>query len=62
MIKFFKSFFIVCVIVSLLGAVGYVKNIVKLVEHRNDPIVTEEVVRGVGVIFPPVGMVMGYID
>lgn len=41
-----------------LGLVGYVKNIVLLLQA--DIITGYELVRGMGIVFPPLGAIMGF--
>jgi len=50
---------IVC-IVLIFVVVGYVKNIVKLCHCDFDSPFKAEVIRAVGIVIPPVGVVAGY--
>jgi hypothetical protein len=53
---------IVWIGIVILGIVGYVKNIIGLVECDFEPSYKSEVIRGIGVVVPPVGAVAGWID
>lgn len=62
--KFQKGFTIaelVLVLVVLLGAGGWIANIVKILGMSFDPITTELVLRFIGVFLFPLGMIMGYV-
>lgn len=48
--------------VSALAVVGWIANIVKLVGMLYDPFVTPMLLfRGLGVILPPIGAVLGFL-
>jgi len=49
------------IVVCIALAVGWVMNIVTLVQHANDPITTITVVRAIGIFVAPLGGVLGYI-
>jgi hypothetical protein len=48
-------------VVWLLGALGWVLNVVWLCQCDFKPSYKAEIVRGVGVFVPPVGAVLGYV-
>ena len=52
---------VVVVILCALPAVGYIKNIVKLCQCDFASPVKAEVIRGIGVVVPPVGVVTGFL-
>lgn len=43
------------------GGIGYVWNILKLIDMGLDPLTGLLIVRAVGIFVPPVGMIAGYI-
>lgn len=55
-----KLWFFLCVIGWLLSAYGWVANIIKLLSVVNDPVTGLEVLRAVGVLFVPLGVVLGF--
>ena len=48
-------------LVVLVLMVGWVMNIVTLVQHVNDPVTTMTVLRAVGILVAPLGGVLGYL-
>ncbi len=59
------SVLIVPIIILIIGSfclVGYVKNIIGFISCDFDLPVKTEIIRGVGVVIPPVGIVCGYIE
>lgn len=48
------------VLVWIVGAIGWVWNIVKLVAVISDPLTAMVIVRAVGVFFAPLGAVLGF--
>ena len=48
-------------LVSAIGAGGWVWNIVKLFSATFDPITGVLIMRVIGVFFPPLGAVMGFL-
>jgi hypothetical protein len=50
------------VIIALLPVYGYVSNIVKLCHCDFESPIKAEVVRGIGVVIPVVGVVTGFLD
>jgi len=60
MIRFILSFWYISIIVTLVGAGGWIANIVKLIEHIHDPITMMEIVRVVGVPVAPLGAILGF--
>lgn len=58
-----KLTFIIIAIIALLGAVGYFLNIYKLATETDfEAPYKAEVIRGAGVLIPPVGAIAGYFD
>jgi hypothetical protein len=57
--KFAVFLVVVALIFGCIG--GYVTNIVKLCGTDFEPSYKAEVIRGVGVVVPPVGVVLGYV-
>lgn len=53
--------FLAVVAVLLACLYGWVNNIIELVSGLDTMTTTEAVVRGVGVLFAPVGIIMGYV-
>lgn len=49
------------IIVSLISVIGYGNNIIRLTEYDFKEPYKAEALRGLGVVIPPVGIVMGYI-
>ena len=49
------------VLVWLVGLVGWVWNIVRMVGYIGDPLTVEFAIRAVGVFLAPLGAVLGYI-
>jgi len=45
---------------SAITTVGYILNIVKIFRHFNDPLTTEMILRIVGVVVAPFGVILGY--
>ena len=52
---------ILITLVGILGIIGWVMNIVKIVETELVPMTTIFVIRVVGIFVPPLGAVLGYI-
>ena len=52
--------FCVALVVGLFY--GYISNLVYFVKTDFEPSYKEEIVRGVGIFIPPVGVVLGYVD
>jgi hypothetical protein len=53
---------IILYLLMLVGlGVGWILNIVKLVEHINDPVTMMLILRGAGILVPPLGGVLGYL-
>lgn len=52
---------IVVIIAILVGPIGYVKNIIGLIECDFEAPYKAEVIRGVGVVVPFVGVVVGWV-
>lgn len=48
-------------IVALLGAIGWIINIAKLVSAISEPITLMLILRVVGIIIFPLGMILGYL-
>jgi len=53
---------VVMLVVAIAALIGYVKNIVELVQCVDEPIAAEVVVRGIGVFVFPLGAVAGYVS
>lgn len=53
---------VLSVFIIVLGAIGYIYNIVHLVHCDFKEPYKAEVIRTVGVIIPPAGAVVGYLD
>lgn len=49
------------VLLWLAAAIGWVINIVKLIGSINDPVTVMHILRSVGIIFAPLGAVLGYL-
>lgn len=45
-----------------LGVFGYFANIYKLTKCDFEPSYKAEVIRGIGIVVPPVGIVTGYLN
>ncbi len=59
----FGGVIVIASIVVILAIVyGYFSNIYKLTQTDFEPNYKEEVFRAVGVVLPPVGIIVGYID
>ena len=52
---------ILITLVGILGIIGWVMNIVKIVGAELVPITTIFVIRVVGIFVPPLGAVLGYM-
>lgn len=52
---------LVIVLVILFGSIGWVLNLVQVVQMLNDPITSELIFRGIAVFIAPVGAVIGWI-
>ena len=48
--------------VVIILAVGWIINVVSLCQCDFEPSYKAEVIRGIGVLVPPVGGIVGYID
>lgn len=59
--KFMKKYIILGALFGLLCLVCYIRNIVLLSEQDFEPPYKIEVLRGVGVAIPPIGLVLGCI-
>lgn len=57
-----KAFMIVPIILAAVFLCGYISNVVKFVNCDFSSPYKAELIRGVGVLFPPVGMVAGYVE
>lgn len=57
----YTTFQLVIVIVGLLSAVGWIANIVKVVWALSDPITGMLILRCVGIVFVPLGVVLGFM-
>ncbi len=55
-----SDFIVVGIVVLIFGTVGYIMNIVKLCRSDFEKPIKAEVIRGVGVVVPPVGAIAGY--
>ena len=57
------EFLIVTAVVAIAaaGAYGWIMNIVKLVQSGLDSVTGLLIARAVGIFFPPLGVVMGYL-
>lgn len=55
------GFALLC-LVGLLSAFGYLRNVAKLITCDFASPYKCEVLHGLGVVVPPVGVVMGYVD
>jgi len=53
---------IIVVLIAVVPIAGYVKNIARLIDCDFASPYKAEILRGVGVVMPPVGMIMGYCD
>ena len=51
------TYFAICA----LGAIGYIANIITMLNHIHDPIVTLEVLRILGILVVPLGVILGFI-
>jgi len=56
-----EKVYLTWILVFLLGLVGWVINVVKIIASINDPLTTEIIVRLVGVFVLPLGAIMGII-
>lgn len=56
------ALFVILLYIGLLGTMiyGYVNNILKLVHHVGEFAIME-IVRAIGIVMPPVGIVMGFV-
>jgi hypothetical protein len=52
---------LVITVLILVGPIGYVNNIIKLTKCDFKTPYKTEVLRGVGVVVPPIGVVEGYL-
>lgn len=52
---------VMVVLIIVLGAGGWVANIVKLVSSNFDPITGMVIARAIGIFVAPLGAVLGYI-
>ena len=52
---------IVAVVIYIALAYGYIANLVKFVQCDFEDPYKAEVIRGIGVVIPPVGVVCGYL-
>ena len=59
LVELLTSLFLLVIVVG--GGIGWVWNIIKLVEMSMDPITGLLIVRAIGIFVFPVGMVVGYI-
>lgn len=50
------------IILTIAILIGYIGNIVKLTRCDFEPSYKSEVIRSIGVIIPPVGVIVGYMD
>jgi hypothetical protein len=57
----FTLFELIFVILWIVGAYGWVSNIIKLADTVNDTVTGLVIVRAIGIIVPPLGAVMGFI-
>ena len=48
-------------LVQLVGIVGYIGNIIQLVQATQDPITGPFLFKCFGVIFPPLGAILGFV-
>lgn len=53
--------FLFVILVMIFSAVGYIGNIVRLAHTDFKPSYKAEILRGVGIVIPPVGIIEGYI-
>lgn len=56
-----RNLIVLWIVVVIVVGVGWVKNIVKLVECDFEPSYKAEVIHIIGII-PPVGMITGWMD
>lgn len=47
---------------SLIGVVGWFMNLYKLTQCDFEPSYKAEVIRGAGVVVPPIGAIVGYLN
>jgi len=56
-----KTTVTIMVIISMVGIVGWVWNIAKLISMEVLPLTTIFIVRAIGIFVPPLGAVMGFL-
>lgn len=56
-----RTLVIVYIIVASFALVGWVKNIVKFVNLDFKESYKTEIIRGIGIVAPPIGAVIGYL-
>ena len=57
-----KVFTVIWFTIVLFCVYGWVNNVVKLANCDFEPSYKAEVIHGVGILIPPVGFVVGYMD
>lgn len=52
---------VIAICIAVFSAVGYIGNIVKLCRGKWQAPYKSEILRGVGIVIPPVGIIEGYL-
>lgn len=53
---------VICAALLISGSIGYISNITKLWGRREAALTTLAALRVAGVIVPPVGIILGYVE
>lgn len=58
-----KQVFSVLLVIALAGLIlfGYISNIVEVMHHFSDPLTVGMVLRLIGILVAPLGIIMGYV-
>lgn len=62
LLSFQLALSIIYVSIALFLGIGWILNVVKFVKSDFKPSYKREIIRGVGIIAPPVGGVVGWLD
>lgn len=59
--RVFVGFWIVWALVPIVGAIGYIANIITLINHLSDPVNLLMVLRVIGIFAFPLGALLGFL-
>ncbi len=60
MVRFILSSGVFGIIIFILGVVGWIMNVFKVIHHISDPLTAMEILRMIGVVFAPLGAILGF--